>query len=422
MIMEMLMKKSRIFVDLWKILFVVLFLSIPVYITACGDDPVSSDPATETEAPETETEEEEEELESETEEGFGSVSGIVTATNGITPIQGALVRLKTNSESSNYSGPEDITDIDGRYTLENVPAGEQTLVAIRGVFRAEKEVVVVADMDLEVSEFILTPAEKLAYIPGDFDSIEDILKDELGMEMDVHIEEITYSDLLSFETLSQYDIVFLNCGSDVAYEFEDEADAEALREYISSGGLLYLSDLEMPLLWILFPDEFPFDLNYYGIEGTITADVTFNDLSSFIGKSTVDIFFNFDDWMGLIDQTLSDEIVVLLRGDYLAYDFDMDDEFLVSNEPLAILYRYGEGALIFTSFHNTGAATTDQRSVLNFYVFGFGGFDVQAELQPFAVQSYPEIKAGSREMNQSIRREHAEAHSRARELIRLRNR
>jgi hypothetical protein len=219
MIMEMPMEKTRTLVDLWKILFVLLFLSLPVYMTACGDDPVSSDPVTET--PVTETEDEEEQ-ESESEEGFGSVTGIVTATNGITPIQGALVRLKTDSESSNYSGPEDLTDIDGRFNLENVPAGDQTLVATRGVFRAEKEVVIEADIVLEVSEFVLTPVEKLAYIPGDFDSIEDILTDELGMEMDVHIEEISFPDLLSFEILSEYDIIFLNCGSDVAYEFEDE--------------------------------------------------------------------------------------------------------------------------------------------------------------------------------------------------------
>jgi hypothetical protein len=418
MIMEMPMEKTRTLVDLWKILFVLLFLSLPVYMTACGDDPVSSDPVTET--PVTETEDEEEQ-ESESEEGFGSVTGIVTATNGITPIQGALVRLKTDSESSNYSGPEDLTDIDGRFNLENVPAGDQTLVATRGVFRAEKEVVIEADVVLEASEFILTPEKKLAYIPGDFDSIEDILTDDLGLEMDVHIEEITFPDLLSFEILSEYDIIFLNCGSDVAYEFEDEAETEALREYISSGGLLYLSDLEMPLLWMLFPDEFEYDKNHFGVEGTIEAEVTFDDLASFIGKSTVDIHFNLDDWMGLIDQTLSDEIEVLLRGDYLTYDFWTDDEIPVENEPLAILYRYGEGALIFTSFHNTGAATTDQRSVLNFYVFGFGGFDTQANLQPFADQHYPEINAGNREVNQSTRRDHAEAHSRVRELIKLRN-
>ena len=415
------MKKSRIFVDLWKILFVVLFLSIPVYITACGDDPVSSDPATETEAPETETEDEEEQ-EAESEEGFGGITGIVTATNGITPIQGALVRLKTDSESSNYSGPEDITDIDGRFNLENVPAGDQTLVATRGVFRAEKEVVIEADIVLEASEFILTPEKKLAYIPGDFDSIEDILTDDLGLEMDVHIQEITFPDLLSFEILSEYDIIFLNCGSDVAYEFEDEADAEALREYISSGGLLYLSDLEMPLLWMLFPDEFEYDMNHFGVEGTIEAEVTFDDLASFIGKSSVDIFFNLDDWMGLIDQNLSESTEVLLRGDYLAYDFLTDEEVFVTNEPLAILYSYGDGALIFTSFHNTGAATSDQRSVLNFYVFGFGGFDIQANLQPIAYQLYPEIKADHREVNLSVKREHAEARARARELIKLRNR
>ena len=413
------MEKTRTLVDLWKILFVLLFLSLPVYMTACGDDPVSSDPVTET--PVTETEDEEEQ-ESESEEGFGSVTGIVTATNGITPIQGALVRLKTDSESSNYSGPEDLTDIDGRFNLENVPAGDQTLVATRGVFRAEKEVVIEADIVLEISEFVLTPVEKLAYIPGDFDSIEDILTDELGMEMDVQIEEISFPDLLSFEILSEYDIIFLNCGSDVAYEFEDEAETEALREYISSGGLLYLSDLEMPLLWMLFPDEFEYDKNHFGVEGTIEAEVTFDDLASFIGKSSVDIHFNLDDWMGLIDQTLSDEIEVLLRGDYLTYDFWTDDEIPVENEPLAILYRYGEGALIFTSFHNTGAATTDQRSVLNFYVFGFGGFDTQANLQPIAYQLYPEIKADHREVNLSVKREHAEARARARELIKLRNR
>jgi len=376
---------------LFNTLIIVLVLALPLYFIACSGDPVSTEEIEVETETETETEDEAEPaLE------FGSVTGIVTATNGTTPIQGALVRLKPDGDGNGFSNqimsnttqstPQATTDSEGRYTLEDVPAGDQILVANRGVFWSEIQVTVEANVLTDAPELILVPESKLAYIPGYFDSMEDILKDELGMGIGVHIDEITPADLLSMDVLSEYKMIFINCGSDIYDDLYDEEHYENLREYINSGGLLYISDLEMPILWLLYPEEFGYGEYKSGEAGTVEAEVTFDALAENIGKSNVDIVFNLDDWMGLVEQSIPGNSEILLRGDYMTYDFITDEETLVEDKPLAIFFTQGEGLVIFTSFHNTGAATFDQRAVLSFYIYGFGGTEMQSMLPPIAMQ------------------------------------
>ena len=394
-----------------KLTLAILFVFMAFLCIACSDDPVSTD----------ETRPAPQEEESEVVEEFGTVTGVVTAANGVTPIQGALVRLKAEGNTSNYDGPQSVTDAEGRYVLEDLSAGDQILVVTKGVFLAEIVVNIQAGSTIEAAIAELKPVAKLAFIPGEFDSMEDILQEELGLELNEHIEEISPSDLLSADVLSQYAMILINCGSDIYFDISENEDFENLREYINSGGLVYLSDLEMPLLWLLFPDEFPFDEFYDGEEGTVHADIIFDPLSDFLGESSVDIVFDLDGWMGINEELISDLPEILIRGDYVSYDYFTDEEVLVEDGPLAIYLEYGDGAVIFTSFHNTGSATIGQRAVLQFYIFGFGDPDLQSIPSPIPMHHMSEASQRQGFVNSREHRHSTEIIKKLSDIIQSRN-
>lgn len=318
----------------------------------------------------------------------GIVEGVVTATNGETPIQGARVWVKaeegnssSKSKATNSNTPETTTDIEGRYTLEGVPVGQRTIAAQRGVFYSEFNVDVETNSTVEAPAAALEPTSKLAYISGSFDSMENILVEQLGMEIGVHIEEIERSDLESIEALADYSMIFLNCGSSILGGVDDEVMGETLRQFISTGGAVYASDLELPVLWSIFPDYFPSGNSRSGGSGTIEASVTYSDLQQFIGKSDVEIAFNLGGWRGVDESTMSTNVETLLRGDYSTYE----------DAPLAVAVEHGDGALIFTSFHNTGAPTFDQRQVLIYFVYAFGNPGEMSAKMPIAKHNYPKM-------------------------------
>jgi hypothetical protein len=326
----------------------VLPLVLALFLWGCSDDDSPTDPAQET----------------------GTVTGQVTAANGTTPIQGATVRLapqgaamigENDGDLAFMTGPETTTDDEGRYTLEGVPAGNQTLLATRGVFRVTIPVQVTAN---EVTEAPVAPLDaegELAYVSGMFDNIQTIVRDELGTEL----TQISASDLADPSVTSQYRFIFINCGvSDWSYA-DDPDVRDNLLAFMAQGGALYVSDLEMPLVQSLFPNAIPREGD--GDSGVIEADVVSQPLRAFIGgQSTVDIAFNLDGWAAMPEVSSGPEI--LLRGDY----YDDWEGGWVQNAPLAITLSHGAGQLVYTSFHTNAAATEDQISVLRYFIYGFG--------------------------------------------------
>lgn len=297
----------------------------------------------------------------------GTVAGVVTAANGTMPIQGALVRLAdtgagaaAGAPAQSYEGPEALTDAEGRYVLENVPEGDQLLVATRGVFSAEIPVTVVAGVTVEAETLALDASGRLAYVEGDFDAIQDIVRDELGTELD----RLTGPELASAEITSRYRLIFINCGV-WDWDYDTIMDVvENLRNYVAEGGALYMSDLELPLLEFMFPDDVEGDGG--GDEGTITAQVVSSELRAFIPGSpaTVQIGFNLSGWDAVTGMSSRPE--VLLQADYQGWTGQVQDG------PLAIALEHGDGQVVYTSFHNNAVATSDQVAVLMYFIYGFG--------------------------------------------------
>ena len=310
----------------------------------------------------------------------GTVTGRVFAPNGTTPVPGAIVTLaggedagpalqvsRSLASSENpLPVPTAVTDVDGRYMLEKVPVGTQSLVARRGLFVATISVSVVANTEV-VADASIISEKKLAYVPGAFDRIEDIVTGSLGQE----IEQIAAADLEDPAVTDQFGAIFINCGSGI---WGSQELLDNLRAYVDAGGLLYASDLELPLISVLFPETILQTAS--GSPQDVTADVVdpalrFGHLG---GQETVEIRFDLSGWAAMVE--LSDDPNVLLSGDFVAGSQHED-------RPLAIEIQAGDGRVVYTSFHNSASATADQIAVLEHYILGtasIGGEDAAAGL------------------------------------------
>lgn len=76
----------------------------------------------------------------------------------------------------------------------------------------------------------------------------------------------------------------------------------------------------------------------------------------------MEIKFNLSGWQALME--ISDQPNALLRGDIQIWGTTHEDR------PLAIEFEHGEGRVVYTSFHNSAAATEDQIAVLEHYILG----------------------------------------------------
>ncbi len=300
----------------------------------------------------------------------GTVEGVITAADGVTPIQGATVGLATDDAATattsdaaprslntvlspvfalQMDGPTTTTNADGEFTLEGVPEGEQTLAAKRGAFEATFTVNVTPGDVVATDPIGIESVQPLGYVPGAFDSIEDVVQD-LGND---DIEEISLDDLSDPDVLSEYAIIFINCG---ASSYSEER-AEALEQYVNQGGTLYVSDLEAPYIDTLFPDEIDFSSN--SSPETLDAEVLSSSLEDWLQENELSITYDAGGWERIVD--LEGDAEVLLRGQPLQLD--------EGDEPLAITFNLGSGRVVYTTFHNTAGVPSEQEGVLRYYIY-----------------------------------------------------
>ncbi|MEY8759552.1 hypothetical protein [Chryseobacterium tongliaoense] len=173
----------------------------------------------------------------------GKVEGKVSANNGTKPIGGALV-FTVDSENKVY---HTYSDSNGNFSL-TAPEGNTVLHIQTGDgrnFRTETPV------NIKKNETITVPATatklnqiaKMAYVKGSYDEIEELINN-LGYTA----TELTYQDLKNLNTIAQYDIIFLNCGSrgisqtGTSSPSNDAMVYSNLSTFVANGGSLYSSD------------------------------------------------------------------------------------------------------------------------------------------------------------------------------------
>lgn len=232
----------------------------------------------------------------------GTITGKLMVKNGSKPVGGALIFVSGDNEKLYYT----YTNATGDFTFK-APVGERKLHMQTGNgdnFRTSLSVTVVKDQTITIDPSVarLDQVANMAYVAGLYDEIQDIVTG-LGYT----ITAITNTDLTNYATLSQYDVIFLNCGAKQG--FTSTAMDDNLANFVANGGSLYASDWAVAYLTGgltnspncgqtggFIPDDKLCTKNI-GDETTITgALVPFSSLATSVGFSSLDITYDLGSW------------------------------------------------------------------------------------------------------------------------------
>jgi len=188
---------------------------------------------------------------------------------------------------------------------------------------------------------------KFAVTPEGWDNIGYILE-KLGYSYDI----ILFDELLNLTYVSAYDVIFINCASDVDYYFQlhgDEA-GPVLNSYVEAGGIIYASDWAYRVIEETFDDAIKFygeeiedNLCKIGQACNVSADVVDPGFAAYLGDNIVTVEFNMDAWVVM-------ESVPETTKQYLSGVVEISGEGPM-DVPITVSFSRGEGYVIFTSFH-----------------------------------------------------------------------
>ncbi len=243
-----------------------------------------------------------------------TLSGVLTAPDGETPIPGATVYIPNSANSPSLAGnsantnceepPENYlvytcTGPDGSFSLDvkNL-SGKVTLKFKKGSFE------MTVDVDLqgssgnlgkvEMSPDSANAAPKMAVVTGTYDRMQDVLAKlgfgsvndlgrlELGTEkFDLYDGngslDTTYKEFYEIfndndgdgrADIYNYDIVFINCGNNYEnFILKDQQKIAILKDFVSKGGRLYLTDWSYDFAEQVFPEY----IDFLGSDATAEA-------------------------------------------------------------------------------------------------------------------------------------------------------
>jgi hypothetical protein len=153
------------------------------------------------------------------------------------------------------------------------------------------------------------------------------------------------------EFISQYDIVFLNCGA--------IADPGVIRAFVEQGGLVYASDLTMgAIIAPAFPEM---GFTYASYAGVVAANILDDGLRVQLGgRGVVNVAIPgggniITGWAENAELKVYMDFTHSVRG----------------NIPIIATFEHGAGRVIFTGFHHhRGQTPSDMRRILSHLAFG----------------------------------------------------
>lgn len=237
----------------------------------------------------------------------GKLRGKVTTINTHKAVGGALVFAFDDEKNIYYT----YSNATGDFELDT-PIGDRVVHIQTGDgsnFRTTINVVVQENQtqQLEEASLRLDQVARVAYVNGSFDNIEDIIA-SLGYEA----EQITFSQLSDYSIVSQYDIIFLNCGSISGNIATNTTVTNNLAQFVTNGGSLYASDWSVAYLiggdtntsscneiGGFISDTTLCSVNNGG-SGTLNASITNAALANAIGLSTLDIEYDLGSWQKIV--------------------------------------------------------------------------------------------------------------------------
>jgi hypothetical protein len=270
--------------------------------------------------------------------GTADLSGRFLAPNGTTPVAGAYVYI---ASAQCWVG----TNQTGDFSARGLPAGTTKVYAQKGIFVSEASAAAGSTVSLEVDR----EKVKLGYVPGDYDSIETVLE-RLGFEP----EALTIEQIAAGTGLSAYNALFLNCGVDET--LATGTAREPLRNYVTSGGVLYASDFAESFVQASFPGRVTFHAPgaRVGTPGPLEGTVLDEGLKRALGKTRASIHFDDDGWT-VIDAAPTGT-QVLVSGPIPEVDGNV--------HPYAVQFQEGQGRVTYTSFHYEEQLTEDMDTLL----------------------------------------------------------
>jgi len=292
-----------------------------------------------------------------------SVSGRVCDPAGGDWIVGAYVWVAGDDDDDGEEDwrVEDSTDIEGRFLLEGIPAGEHTVYVEKGSFSSSYLVELTVGLyEIPEEECALTPPN-IAVISGDYDHIEDIL-DDLALEYtlfngttDEYVRFLRNNP--STPRMNEFDIIFFNCGISESWLTHQSEIADNISTFVQDGGSIYASDWAHFFVEAAFPGKIDFygedpmfETARVGVDGSVTAQVIDPTMQAIIGGATADI--NYDLAMWVVPQSLSSGVDTLLKASVPIFDFMSGGWMTISNAPIAARFDVSAGRVIYTSFHN----------------------------------------------------------------------
>jgi len=179
------------------------------------------------------------------------------------------------------------------------------------------------------------------------------------------------------QKMSEYDIIFFNCGMPMNWLEERGNITSNIKEYVENGGSVYASDWAHAIVEATFPYAIDFhgddehlnpneleyeahDHPYVGAEGHIHAEILDPIMAGAIGSTHANLFYDLASWV--LPSAAGPGSSIMLQGSAYYYT-QTGYQDLETNAPLAIQFSAG-GSVIYTSFHNEHQMTQDMEAAL----------------------------------------------------------
>ena len=320
------------------------------------------------------------------------VYGKILAPNGVDPIS----KGKISVISSESIVQEFFSNSTGDFSFF-LDYGDYNLVFSKGLFKSESNLSLTQEsssFSFDIGDIIFGQIPNIGVVTGNYDNIQSILYDiglvdddgdplfdiidginfrnqeslinqinhhnhreklkTTGLEPNV---DFNFSDLINNESLlSEYDILFLNCGLNTS----ESETSEALYNFVNNGGLLYATDWAYPFLEKINEisgNEFLTFHQPYTSGQSLTTEATIlsselNDWLSINFNLTIENTVVIDEFLNawqVVDSYDADSVIAWLDG-YVEYN-DENGELVGSNKELAFTYALGDGGVFYSSFH-----------------------------------------------------------------------
>jgi len=200
------------------------------------------------------------------------------------------------------------------------------------------------------------------------------------------VTELSIENIEAWQNLSQFDCVFINCSGSIRKQFIRRYLAPYVQAYVQNGGVVYGSDFAALLLEEAFPQQIRFTREAPtdpeslggGEAETIIAEVVDTSLRDFLQVGQVSLHFDKGGWYGVKQLTPYGRVFLqsslwwvrglgaggegVHEGGQIILPLQIEPIVV----PLLVAFPFGQGFVIYTSFHNKAQPSEIERRLIEF--------------------------------------------------------